>query len=77
MDYKKAHDSVRREILYSILIEFGVPVKLVRLTKMHLNETCNKVHMYLLLFIFALEYTRPGKLGGTEIKWYISAFGIC
>jgi hypothetical protein len=29
--FKKAYDSVRREILYNILIEFGVPMKLVRL----------------------------------------------
>jgi hypothetical protein len=31
---------VRREVLYNILIEFGVPMKLVRLIKMCLNETC-------------------------------------
>jgi hypothetical protein len=31
VDFKKAHDSVRREVLYNILIEFGVPMKLVRL----------------------------------------------
>jgi hypothetical protein len=29
--------------LYNILIEFGVPMKLVRLIKMDLNETCNEV----------------------------------
>jgi LysM repeat protein len=29
---KKAYDSVRREVLYSILIEFGVPMKLVKQT---------------------------------------------
>jgi purine nucleoside phosphorylase len=39
IDFKKAYDSVRREVLYSILIEFGVPRKLVRLIKMCLNET--------------------------------------
>jgi hypothetical protein len=33
------HDSVRREVLYNILIEFGIPMKLVRLIKMCLNET--------------------------------------
>jgi hypothetical protein len=34
IDFIKAHDSVRREVLYSILIEFGIPMKLVRLIKM-------------------------------------------
>jgi hypothetical protein len=29
--FKKAYDSVRREVLYNILIDFGVPMKLVRL----------------------------------------------
>ena len=33
-DFKKAYDSVRREVLYNIIIEFGVPQKLVRLINM-------------------------------------------
>ena len=44
-DFKKANDSVRGEVLYNILIEFGIPMKLVRLTKMCLNETCNRVRV--------------------------------
>jgi len=32
-DFMKAYDSVSREVLYSILIEFGIPMKLVRLIK--------------------------------------------
>jgi hypothetical protein len=36
---------VRKEVLYNILIEFGVPMKLVRLIKMCLNETYSKVHI--------------------------------
>jgi hypothetical protein len=36
---------VRREVLYNILIEFDVPMKLVRLIKMCLNETYIKVRI--------------------------------
>jgi hypothetical protein len=39
IDFKKAYDSVRREVLYNNLIEFGVYMKLVRLNKMCLNES--------------------------------------
>jgi hypothetical protein len=43
IDFKKAYDSVRREVLYNILIEFGIPRKLVGLIKMCLNETYSRV----------------------------------
>jgi len=39
----KAYDSVRREVLYNILIEFGILMKLVRLIKMCLTETYSRV----------------------------------
>jgi hypothetical protein len=45
MDFKKACDSVRREVLYNILIEFGIPLKLVRLIQMCLNETYSRVQV--------------------------------
>ena len=39
IDFKKAYDSVRREVLYNILIECGVPKEMVRLVKMCSTET--------------------------------------
>jgi hypothetical protein len=43
IDFKETYDSVRWEVLYNILIEFGVPMKLVRLIKLCLRETYSKV----------------------------------
>jgi hypothetical protein len=43
VDFKKIYDSVRREALYNIVIEFCVPTKLVRMIKMYLNKTYSKV----------------------------------
>jgi len=45
IDFKKAYDSGRREVLYKILIEFGIPRKLVRLIKMSLTETYSRVRV--------------------------------
>ena len=41
-DFEKTCDSVRKEVLYNNLTEFGSPVKLVRLIKMCLIETCRR-----------------------------------
>jgi hypothetical protein len=45
IDFKKAYDSIRRETLYNILIEFGTPRKLVGIIKICLNETCSRVQI--------------------------------
>ncbi|KAJ4427470.1 hypothetical protein ANN_25118 [Periplaneta americana] len=43
--FKKAYDSVKREVLYDILIEFGIPKKLVPLIKLCLSETYSRVRI--------------------------------
>jgi hypothetical protein len=50
IDFKKACDSIKREVLYNILVEFGIPKKLDRLIKMRLNETYTKVRKGKLLY---------------------------
>ena len=45
IDFKKSYDSVRREVLYNIPTEFGIPNKLVRLIKMCLAETYSRVRV--------------------------------
>jgi hypothetical protein len=43
IDFKKAYDSVRKEALYNILNEFGIPKEMVRLIKMCPTETYSRV----------------------------------
>ena len=45
VDFKKTYDSDRREVLYNILIEFGIPMKLKRLIKIRLSETYSSVRV--------------------------------
>jgi hypothetical protein len=45
IDFKKAYDSVRREVLYNNLIEFSIPRKLERLIKTCLSEMYSRVRV--------------------------------
>jgi hypothetical protein len=38
VDFKNTYDPIRREVLYDISIEFGIRMKLVKLTEMCLKE---------------------------------------
>jgi hypothetical protein len=49
--------SYKKSIVYSILIEFGVPMKLVRLIKKCLNETYSK-GKYLSRFLSKMVYNK-------------------
>ena len=39
IDLKTAYDSLKRKVLYNILVEFGIYMSLLRLMKVCLNET--------------------------------------
>jgi hypothetical protein len=69
IDFKKAYRSVRREALYNILIEFWVPMKLVTLIKMCLNETYSK-----LLIVKYLSDTFPIQNGQIQGDFYRHCF---
>ena len=45
VDIKKAYDSVKRQVLHNIPIQFGIPMKLVKLIKMCLTETYSRVQV--------------------------------
>jgi hypothetical protein len=55
IEFKKAYNSVRREVLYNIPVEFGIPRKLVGLIKMCLNETYSRVRIGKNLYKFTIE----------------------
>jgi hypothetical protein len=53
IDFKEAYDSVRKEALYTILREFGIPRKLVRLVKMCLiKHAVKSIYVNICLMIF-------------------------
>jgi len=73
IDFKKACDSVRREILYNILTEFGILTKLIRLIKMYPNEKYSRFRLGKHLSdMFPFSYI--SKKGGSFIA---IAFQIC
>jgi hypothetical protein len=45
IDFQKARDSISRERVYNILTEFGILMKLLRLSKMCLNEMYSRVQV--------------------------------
>jgi len=45
IDCKKAYDSIRREVLYNTFIDTGIPMTLLRLINMCLNESYSRVRV--------------------------------
>ena len=45
IEFKKAYDSFRREVLYNIFIEFGISMKQVRLINICLKENYSRVRL--------------------------------
>jgi len=56
IDFKRTYDPFRREVLYNILTEFVIPMKLARPIKMCLNETGSRIRVGKHLFdIFQIK----------------------
>jgi hypothetical protein len=45
MDFNKAYNLLRNDVLYNILFEFGIPMKLLRLIRLCLTETYSRVRV--------------------------------
>jgi hypothetical protein len=74
IDLKKAYDLVTREVLYSSFIEFDVPMKLLRLIKMCLNETYGKVYIGKHL---SDNFSIQNGLKQGDIYFIATAFQLC
>jgi hypothetical protein len=57
IDFKKAYDLIKREVIYNILLEFVIPKRPVRLIKMCLNETYSKISIVKFCLIYFLFRT--------------------
>jgi len=55
IDFEKAYDSTRREVLFNILTEFDTLMKLLRQIKMCLNRTYREVGEKNISHIFLRE----------------------
>jgi len=61
-DFKEAYNSGRNDILFNILIEFGIHMKLIRLMKMCLTETCSRSQLdtKICLTCYPLKWSEQG-----------------
>jgi hypothetical protein len=83
IDLKKIYDSVRPEVLYNILIELGVLMKLVRLIKLRLNKTYSGFfldkhlsNMFSIMDGLKREYTLTPLLSNFSFKYNIRGFRV-
>jgi hypothetical protein len=74
IDFKEVCDSVRRKVLYNILIEFGVPMKPVRFIQIYLNETHSKLRIGKRLF--DMFPTQNGLKQGDDLSPLLSNFAL-
>jgi hypothetical protein len=45
IEFKEGYDSIRREVTHNILVEFGIPMKLIKLNNRCSNETYSIAHV--------------------------------
>jgi hypothetical protein len=76
IDFKNAYDSVRREVLCNILIEFGILMKLVGLSKMCMKEAYRRVQVGKNLSISFPTTCKDGLKQGDGLSTLLSKFAL-
>jgi hypothetical protein len=67
IDFKKAYGSVRMQVLYNILIEFGINMELVRIINMCLSETYSRIQVS--------KYLSKQKSNEMHLDWQAAKHG--
>jgi hypothetical protein len=73
-DFRKAYDSVKGEVLYDLLLEFGTPKKLVRQIKVCFETRRCSVAIALQFCLSICHQESPTKSGLFGNEWDTSAW---
>lgn len=83
MPSKRLYDSIKRAVLYNILIELGTVVEIFRVIKTCLNKTCSKMkmskylsHMFIMQNYLTRENIFPTRLLQASLETCIATHNV-
>jgi len=74
IEFKNAYDSIRKEVLYNIPIQICIAMKLARLIKMCLKESCSRVRVG--MYLSDMFPIRNGLKQGDALLPFLFNFGL-